>query len=79
MSEQTSHGSESVYSASHYLDMDYRDSSSRADLRYLEKYLFFSGNSFLFLLVRHNESNFFHDLTIKNRRQTCLWINLDNK
>lgn len=41
MSKQTSHGSESAYSASHYLDMDYTDSSSTADLRYLEKYHFF--------------------------------------
>lgn len=78
MSKQTNHGSESAYSASYYLDVDYTDSSSTADLRYLEKCHFFL-ETLLFLLVRHKESIFFHDLTIKNRRQTCLWINLDNK
>lgn len=78
MSKQTRHGSESAYSASHYLDMDYTDSSSTADLRYLEKYYFFSGNSFIFV-GETQRKHFFHDLTIKNRRQTCLWINLDNK
>ena len=59
VSKQTRHGSESAYSASHYLDMDYTDSSSTADLQYLEKYHFFFLETLLFLLVRHKESIFF--------------------